>query len=139
MIIAAVGVIVNLKVTQVATCGSLASAASDSESDDDACLGPPVGSGGSSKSMIGCKIKPIPNTDIVYLHEISSINTLTAFSSKAVTVHSRKKWTAFTNIHTSNDIDKMQYGHHERSFLVVCRSCVYVPVSTRVDVAVFSK
>ena len=24
--------------------------------------------------MIGCKIKPIPNTDIVYLHKVSPIN-----------------------------------------------------------------
>ena len=38
MIISAILVIVNLKVTQVATCGSLASTVSDSESDDDAFL-----------------------------------------------------------------------------------------------------
>ena len=38
MIISAILVIVNLKVTQVATCGSLASRVSDSESDDDAFL-----------------------------------------------------------------------------------------------------
>ena len=36
MIIIAIRVIVNLKVTQIATCGSLASTLSDSESDDDA-------------------------------------------------------------------------------------------------------
>ena len=35
MIISAIRVIVNLKVTQIATCGSLASTVSDSESDDD--------------------------------------------------------------------------------------------------------
>ena len=43
MIISAIRVIVNLKVTQIATRGSLASTVSDSESDDDAFLGP-VGS-----------------------------------------------------------------------------------------------
>ena len=40
MIISAIRVIVNLKVTQIATRGSLASTVSDSESDDDAFLGP---------------------------------------------------------------------------------------------------
>ena len=44
MIISAIRVIVNLKVTQIATCGLLASTVSDSESDDDAFFGPPVGS-----------------------------------------------------------------------------------------------
>ncbi len=39
MIIIAIRVIVNLKVTQIATCCSLASTESDSESDDDAFLG----------------------------------------------------------------------------------------------------
>ena len=43
MIISAIRVIVNLKVTRIATRGSLASTVSDSESDDDAFLGP-VGS-----------------------------------------------------------------------------------------------
>ena len=44
MLIIAIRVIVNnLKVTQIATCGSLASRASDSESDDDAFFRPPVG------------------------------------------------------------------------------------------------
>ena len=44
MIISAIRVLVNLKVNQVATCGSLASTVTDSESDDDASFGPPVGS-----------------------------------------------------------------------------------------------
>ena len=53
----AIRVIVNLNVNQVA-CGSLASTASDSESDNvnDACFGQPVGS---SYLMTGCIIKPI--------------------------------------------------------------------------------
>ena len=38
-IISAIRAIVNLKVTQIATRGSLASTVSDSESDDDAFLG----------------------------------------------------------------------------------------------------
>ena len=44
MIIIAIRVIVNLKVTQIASCGSLASTVSDRESDDDAFFIPPVGS-----------------------------------------------------------------------------------------------
>ena len=44
MIISAIRVIVNLKVNHVATCGSLASTVTDSESDDDAFIGTPVGS-----------------------------------------------------------------------------------------------
>ena len=43
MIISAIRVIVNLKVTQIATRGSLASTVSDSESDDDGFF-EPVGS-----------------------------------------------------------------------------------------------
>ena len=41
MIISAIRVIVNVQVTPIETCGSLASTVSDSESDDDAFLGPP--------------------------------------------------------------------------------------------------
>ena len=42
--ISAIRVIVTLKVTQIATRGSLASTVSDSGSDDDAFFGTPVGS-----------------------------------------------------------------------------------------------
>ena len=40
MITSAIRAIVNLKVNQVATCDSLASTVSDSESEDDAFFGP---------------------------------------------------------------------------------------------------
>ena len=40
IIISAIRVIVNLKVTQIATCGSLASTVSDNASDDDVFFGP---------------------------------------------------------------------------------------------------
>ena len=43
-ILSANRVIVILKVTQIATCGSLASTVSDRKSDDDAFFGPPLGS-----------------------------------------------------------------------------------------------
>ena len=44
MIISVIRVIVNQKVTLIASCGSLDSTVSDSESDDDAFFRPPVGS-----------------------------------------------------------------------------------------------
>ena len=55
---------------QVATCGSLASTVSDSGSDDDVFFG-------TDRQLVRpnrLQIKPIPNTDMVYLHEVSSIN-----------------------------------------------------------------
>ena len=57
--------------TQVATCGSLAPTVSDSGNDDDVFFG-------TDRQFVPIddrlQIKPIPNTDMVYLHEVSSIN-----------------------------------------------------------------
>ena len=78
MIISAIPLIVHIKVTLVSTCCllPLASTVSDSESNDvdDAFILTARKLHDLSESMNGCKIKPIPNTDMVYLHKVLSIH-----------------------------------------------------------------
>ena len=70
--------IVNLKVTSnVRFAVRFASTVSDSENDDGAFLDQsPVGS---SQSMIGCKIKPIPNTNISSVSGENLVSTWKVF------------------------------------------------------------